>query len=164
MTIFDNPTSRVSHRGVVALNEERQPARYYAGWETKVGRRCYQHPGPWHFLNERKHKMNATTTTARQQRKPRPKPERRISLITMADGSNGVRIKVGKTVNDYRLTPLFADFGGAAFHLDKEGNGGESYDVMLDGKLSHCECAGFLRWTRCKHVEGLIALQNAGRI
>lgn len=42
---------------------------------------------------------------------------------------------------------------------------GATYSVLLspeDGKHS-CECPGWLRWNKCKHVAGLLALAAAGR-
>ena len=56
---------------------------------------------------------------------------------------------------------------GAAYELAKRsGAPGNSYAVLLDSEEGHhsCECLGFLRWDRCKHVEGLIALRRAGKL
>jgi hypothetical protein len=55
---------------------------------------------------------------------------------------------------------LPSDFG-RAYRLTKPD--GEQYHVLLadDGRHSS-ECKGFLRWSHCKHVEGLAALRQAG--
>jgi hypothetical protein len=36
--------------------------------------------------------------------------------------------------------------------------------VRIVGQRSQGECKGFARWNRCKHVEGLQALQKRGLI
>jgi hypothetical protein len=65
----------------------------------------------------------------------------------------------------YWLTPLPSDFG-RAFRLTKFlHQGGEQYDVLLDGDQSTCECLGHLRWqTPCKHISALLQLDLAGRL
>lgn len=102
----------------------------------------------------------STITKTRQ----RVKPQRFIRLeLAPFHGKPGVvRIAVGKTIAHYLLQPLASDFG-TAFRLTKD-DGGEQYDVHLDGNGGTCECKGFLRWSRCKHRDGLKALQNAGRL
>jgi hypothetical protein len=79
-----------------------------------------------------------------------------------------VRITVGKGSVDYWLARLPSDFG-AAFRLEKFAPAGEepaAYDVLLadEGGVHSCECRGFLRWGRCKHADGLLALRRAGRL
>jgi hypothetical protein len=103
-----------------------------------------------------------TATKAR----PRVKPERRIKLsLKPFDGAPGVvQITVGKDIADYFLSTVPADFG-TGFKLEKIG-GSETYHVNLaaDPKEHSCECKGFGRWAHCKHVDGLAALQRAGRL
>lgn len=128
---------------------------------------CVTTPGPWHFLIERKRKMNATTTTpTRQQRKPRLKPARSIRLCVKptAETAGVVRIKVGKQEADYLLTELAADFG-RGFKVEKIGfDADAAYAVNIDGEKRTCECSGFNRWNHCKHADGLAALIAAGRL
>src|SRR5262249_34496752 len=73
-----------------------------------------------------------------------------------------VEITVGKETTAYFLQRLTSDFG-PAFKLTKKDTG-DSYDVNLSPEKPSCECKGFLRWQHCKHVEGLLALQQAGRL
>jgi hypothetical protein len=69
----------------------------------------------------------------------------------------------GAEASHYWLKPLPADFG-RAFRLEKFGTG-ESYDVLLDGDRSTCECMGHLRWqTWCKHIVALRQLEAAGKL
>src|SRR5262245_48262658 len=68
------------------------------------------------------------------------------------------------TTTDYWIDWLPSDFG-TAYRLRKfQDQGGESYDVLLDGRHSTCECLGFQRWGHCKHIEGLQALVAAGQL
>jgi hypothetical protein len=71
----------------------------------------------------------------------------------------------------YRLRRLPADFGGG-FRLTKVLVGqaehgiyqcreGDSYDVNLAGT---CECLGWFKHNRCKHLDGLRKLATLGLI
>ena len=42
--------------------------------------------------------------------------------------------------------------------------GDKTYHVCLDPQGHSCECLGFLRHDRCKHVEALLALKAAGKL
>lgn len=92
----------------------------------------------------------------------RPKPGHPFGVLEIAVGEG----KKAQT-DLYFARLLDADFG-TAIELSKL-SGGEGiqspYHVNLDheeGKHS-CECAGFLRWDRCKHVQGLLALEARGQ-
>jgi hypothetical protein len=85
-----------------------------------------------------------------------------------AEGRNAVvRVRErrgGKETEDrYFVSRVPADFG-AGFLVEKVGAPESSYHVNLSGAQSSCECKGFLRWGRCRHVEGLAALHAAGRL
>src|SRR5262245_7219355 len=68
------------------------------------------------------------------------------------------------TETDYWIDRLPSDFG-TAYRLRKfQDQGGEQYDVLLDGRQSTCECLGHQRHGHCKHVEGLQALVAAGQL
>jgi hypothetical protein len=110
--------------------------------------------------------MNATPNAPARQRKPRVKPARSIRLVVPMNeqGENGLlRITVGKDSADYFLARIPADFG-TAFRVEKVGSEGDAYHVNLNGRQTTCECKGFTRWNRCKHVDGLTALNAAGRL
>jgi hypothetical protein len=49
---------------------------------------------------------------------------------------------------------------GHHYHLTKAG-GESTYDVEI-GPRPICHCTGYLQWSRCKHIEGLKLLQDAG--
>jgi hypothetical protein len=104
-------------------------------------------------------------------RRPRVKPARSIRLLSAptADRFGHVRITVGKVSHLYRLAVIPADFG-AGFELTKcidvevargmyEARDGETYHVNLAGT---CECKGFLKHGRCKHLDGLRKLATLG--
>jgi hypothetical protein len=76
-----------------------------------------------------------------------------------------VRIQAGRDDwwTDYFITRLATHFG-VAFRLVQMIGEHLRYDVLLDSRRSSCECKGFLHWGHCKHVEGLQALLDAGRI
>jgi hypothetical protein len=76
-----------------------------------------------------------------------------------------LRITVGKQTTEYVVRELRADFG-RGFELVKVGPDPALYHVLLDqeeGRHS-CECQGFLRWSRCKHLASLLALAAQGRL
>src|SRR5262245_38597387 len=102
--------------------------------------------------------------------RPRVKPERRIRLrqapLDWTHGLLTITETRGRktTTTDYWIDRLPSDFG-TAYRLQKFfDQGGESYDVLLDGRQSSCECLGFQRHGHCKHVEGLQALVAAGQL
>jgi hypothetical protein len=76
-----------------------------------------------------------------------------------------VQITVGKETAAYFITILQTDFG-RGYRLEKIDPTGaaEKYDVHLDAGRRSCECKGFLRWSRCKHADGVAALVAAGRL
>jgi hypothetical protein len=106
----------------------------------------------------------------------RRKPERQVRL-TMPIRDNlmgGVQITIGKVRHNYTILPIPSDFG-VAFRLIKselvrqpegfyELKDTARYDVLLNGEQSTCECKGFLKHHRCKHVEGLTVLLQRGLI
>ena len=105
---------------------------------------------------------------------PTRKPEARSVKVQKIGGSTVIWFTVGKLTTAYRVTAIPHQFGKAAFRLDKadQGDGApESYDVLLDGPFSTCDCVGFsyhgmkaANGTGCKHVAGLQAALNAGQL
>jgi hypothetical protein len=112
--------------------------------------------------------MTATATKPKKTRKPRVKPERRITMqqAPNADGKGAiVEITVGKETDFYFVDKVPSDFG-TAFKLEKcnyDGND-TTYHTLLDGQRSSCECKGYLRHHHCKHIDGLTALVQLGKL
>jgi hypothetical protein len=102
-------------------------------------------------------------------RRVRVKPKRFASVLLPVFEKNPgvVRLRVGDEVSDYLVQPIGSDFGDG-FRLTKLDAWGDSapYDVHLsnEGHACSCECKGWLRWSRCKHVHGLAALRLAGKL
>jgi hypothetical protein len=65
----------------------------------------------------------------------------------------------------YYVQPLRTDFG-IGFRLTKfQVDGGDVFDVCLDGERSLCSCLGFESHGRpCKHVQTLQALVDKGQL
>jgi hypothetical protein len=75
-----------------------------------------------------------------------------------------VRIQVGdEPWTDYNLARIGSAFG-TAFRLVKLLGPHDRYDVLLDGRQSSCCCKGFYYSGSCKHISGLQALVNAGKL
>ncbi len=100
---------------------------------------------------------------ARPKRPPPPRSIRWLTRPLPGDTFGTVRISVGKEQSDYFARLLPSDFG-QVFELTKLIADPKAerveYHVLLDheGGRHSCECLGFLRWSRCKHVVGLLAL------
>lgn len=71
-------------------------------------------------------------------------------------------ISEGKKSQFYVLREIPCEIGGRGFAVHRLGLG-NLYHVRV-GKPddTSCECLGFLRWGRCKHVAGLKALIRLG--
>jgi hypothetical protein len=107
-------------------------------------------------------------------RGPRVKPPRTVIL-----SGEVLRIREGSTRDVYTFAPLPADFG-AAYQLGKlvavPGPDGSKtieeqppYHLLLDlagskTKYHSCECKGWLRWHKCRHVSCLLALHAKGKL
>jgi hypothetical protein len=64
---------------------------------------------------------------------------------------------------DYMVFPLPIDpaVGSKAFRFAKQGGDGAIYDLHADRYGLQCQCKGFLRHGRCKHVQ---TIQAAGKL
>jgi hypothetical protein len=73
--------------------------------------------------------------------------------------SNGPTIvRIGNA--DYLVSRLQPDpdVASKAFRLVKQSGNREVYDVYLDRYGPHCDCLGYLRWSKpCKHIRSLEA-------
>lgn len=90
-------------------------------------------------------------------------PPRTIHLYRAPD-ENGVgvfKITAAGPAQFYALREVRCDIGGRGFAVHRLGMGA-LYHVRVGapGDCS-CECLGFLRWGRCKHILGLRAVIRA---
>jgi hypothetical protein len=122
-------------------------------------------------------------TTATRARKPRTRPQRRMSVGAPTNGCFAVRLQFGKDSCCYFVEPIDgAAFGTAAFRLvkfscDRKEGEPDSYEVLVDADRptgSVCCCKGFERWgwhkdaegnlVSCRHIDALLALVAQGRL
>jgi hypothetical protein len=87
-----------------------------------------------------------------------------LVLPPSADGAGVFRVTVGKTTTLYTVHEIPCEIGGRGFAVHRLGLG-ELYHVRIDTlEESTCECLGFLRHGYCRHVLGLYALVQAGKV
>ena len=110
--------------------------------------------------------------------KTRPRPTRHVVLVVTPaarfGGYGAVEIVVGRELACYLLKSIPCDLGQGmvGFELEKVCPAAEHqgempvYHVVLDKARGHhsCECLGHLHHSHCKHVDGLLALDKAGRL
>jgi hypothetical protein len=95
--------------------------------------------------------------------KAKPKT-RTIRLVRPpnADGVGVFCIALGEKCQFYTFREIRCEIGGRGFAVHRLGRG-ELYHVRVGApEDTSCECLGFLRWGRCKHVAGLAALIKQG--
>jgi len=110
--------------------------------------------------------MQTTTQPRTRQRKPRTKPARRIGVAVRPSEVNPffvIRITEGKKTDLYSVRPIPSDWG-TAYTMAKLPEENDPYHVNLAGADSTCDCKGHTRHGHCRHVEGLTALTNSGRM
>ncbi len=81
------------------------------------------------------------------------------------------QVTEGAKTDRYFFRRLASDFG-VCFSCEKYVPETDSrsahiepaYDVCLDGDNSTCDCPGFRRWFHCRHVSGLAALVESGKL
>ena len=92
--------------------------------------------------------------------------ERSIRLVRSpsADGVGVVCITMPRETANYTFVEIPCEIGGRGFAVHRLGLG-NLYHVRI-GQLENCscECKGFLHRSRCRHVEGLKALDKAGQL
>ena len=85
---------------------------------------------------------------------------RTISLVRPKD-ANGLavfRITVNQGTTHYAVREIRCDIGGRGFAVHRLGLG-ELYHVRVGRRVDcSCECLGYLRHSRCRHILGLLAL------
>ena len=95
------------------------------------------------------------------------KPKTRTVRIARPPGADGVGvfcIEIGGKAQFYTFLEIRCDIGGRGFAVHRLGQG-ELYHVRVGApEDTSCECMGFLRWGRCKHVASLAALIKKGAL
>jgi hypothetical protein len=91
-------------------------------------------------------------------------PRRVIRLVRppTASGVGVFVVTAGRTTTYYTLREIPCEIGGRGFAVHRLGLG-HLYHVRVGRPHDcSCECLGFLRWGRCRHVLGLLALIRRG--
>jgi hypothetical protein len=98
-------------------------------------------------------------------RAPRPKPTRTIRLVRplSLDGVGVFCVTLGEEASFYTLHEIPCEIGGRGFAVHRTGLG-TLYHVRVGPEECSCECMGFLRHGYCRHVQGLQALVQAGKV
>ncbi len=92
------------------------------------------------------------------------KPKRTIELVRTPD-ANGIGVLA---VTQRRKTKFYAFWeipcaiGGRGFVVHQIDQGPVYHVRIGSTEDCSCECLGFLRHSRCKHIEGLLELNEAG--
>jgi hypothetical protein len=90
---------------------------------------------------------------------------RSVRLVLDPTGGVGVVcLRAGKEATYYTVREIPCEIGGRGFAMHKLGMG-PLYHVRVGGREDcSCECPGFLRHGYCKHLLGLLALVEAGKV
>lgn len=102
--------------------------------------------------------MDSITSVATRV-KTSKKPKQRSLSYNAQVGS--LHLKVDGKETGYWLDAQQHDFGPSfrCYRVSKIAKPeDETYDVTIGPDSASCECLGFLRWSRCKHVDSLRAL------
>jgi hypothetical protein len=98
--------------------------------------------------------------------KTRHPPTRSIRLVR-PPGPDGVAIAcitVGKDISFYTLCEIPCEIGGRGFAIHRTGLGTLYHVRVGEPEDCSCECLGYLRHGYCRHLLGLQALVQAGKI
>src|SRR5437870_10518813 len=107
--------------------------------------------------------MNATQTRTPRQRKVKVRTVNLLLPIGPLCVNGVLRLTEDGKETLFFVDRLASEVGGAGFRLTKfeqfqRGEEDASYNVLLDGQRSTCECKGHLRHGHCRHVASLTAL------
>jgi hypothetical protein len=95
------------------------------------------------------------------------KPKMRTVRMVRPPGADGVGVFCIETNGNcqfYTFLEIRCEIGGRGFAMHRLGQG-ELYHVRVGTpENTSCECMGFLRWDRCKHVASLRALIQKGEL
>ncbi len=95
-----------------------------------------------------------------------PTPERTITL-TFSPGERGVgvfRITAGGKSHFYTFCEIPCHIGGRGYAVHRTGVGNLYHVRVGTPSECSCECMGFLRHSKCRHILGLQALIANGKI
>lgn len=85
-------------------------------------------------------------------------------LPPTSDGVGVFSIRMGAAASYYTFHEIPCAIGGRGFAVHRLGVG-NLYHVRVGRRQDcSCECLGFLRHGRCKHILGLLALARRGLI
>jgi hypothetical protein len=89
----------------------------------------------------------------------RPTPAKPVGMIEVTEGEKADHYTVQRIAADYGLAFIVKKMVPDARSLD-EALSNEPYHVNLDRQTGRhsCECKGWERWQRCRHVAGLLVL------
>jgi hypothetical protein len=94
-------------------------------------------------------------------------PKTRTVRIVRPPDARGVGvlcIEAGGACQFYTFLELRCDIGGRGFAVHRLGQG-DLYHVRVGAPAdASCECLGFLRWDKCKHIACLAALIEKGAL
>jgi hypothetical protein len=96
----------------------------------------------------------------------RQPPTRTIRLVRPpgTDGVMVVCITVGKEISFYTLCEIPCEIGGRGFAAHRTGLGTLYHVSVGEPEDCSCECLGFLRHGYCRHLLGLQALVQSGKL
>lgn len=78
--------------------------------------------------------------------------------------NNGVMtLAKGRSIDDYKISPIHTDWDGVAYRLDKSDNKSH-YNLFCarNGQDNLCDCNGFEAHGHCKHMDAMLELLNRG--
>lgn len=104
-----------------------------------------------------------------------PAPSRSVRILTTPAGKvMTITETKGKATlkTSYWLQEVEVSFGRRGFRLAKvvrqsgtdKDPAADVYHVLTDVSGDSCDCRGFLRWGKCKHVSGVIAAEKANKL
>jgi hypothetical protein len=93
---------------------------------------------------------------------PMSKAPRSIRLVERRPDGVGVVCIANRETNHYVFKEIPCDIGGRGFVMHRLGLGNVYHVRVGTPRESSCDCLGFLRHGRCKHVLGLSALIGHG--
>ena len=93
------------------------------------------------------------------------KVARGVRLVRdLRDGVGVISLCTGKETVYYTVLEIPCEIGGRGFAMHKLGMGPLYHLRVGEPEDCSCECMGFLRHGYCKHVMGLLALVEVGKV